>query len=156
MISWLTLSWTNSFRQAIHTGTSFPELLKFLILWWTTTTLFDMFCWRSCSVNEGYLTYTKFRALQHFSSAMLHVLSTQVNFLVAVIFYLVIRFIISQLVSYRWIVARFLDCSNYSLSYCYFFWWRNIVLSTDCPCGLWLSLCYLLQVYGLPLRKQLL
>ncbi|PNT61484.1 hypothetical protein BRADI_5g15767v3 [Brachypodium distachyon] len=29
------------------------------------------------SVNEGYLTYTKFRALQHFSSAMLHVLSTQ-------------------------------------------------------------------------------
>uniref|UniRef100_M8CBP9 Protein root UVB sensitive 2, chloroplastic n=1 Tax=Aegilops tauschii TaxID=37682 RepID=M8CBP9_AEGTA len=30
------------------------------------------------SVNEGYLTYTKFRALQHFSSAMLHVLSTQV------------------------------------------------------------------------------
>uniref|UniRef100_A0A0D3FXZ2 Uncharacterized protein n=2 Tax=Oryza TaxID=4527 RepID=A0A0D3FXZ2_9ORYZ len=30
------------------------------------------------SVNEGYLTYTKFRALQHFSSAMLHVLSTQI------------------------------------------------------------------------------
>ncbi|CAL5031016.1 unnamed protein product [Urochloa decumbens] len=30
------------------------------------------------SVNEGYLTYTRFRALQHFSSAMLHVLSTQV------------------------------------------------------------------------------
>jgi len=29
------------------------------------------------SVNEGYLTYTKFRVLQHFSSAMLHVLSTQ-------------------------------------------------------------------------------
>ncbi|TVU00429.1 hypothetical protein EJB05_54139, partial [Eragrostis curvula] len=29
------------------------------------------------SVNEGYLTYTKFRALQHFTSAMLHVLSTQ-------------------------------------------------------------------------------
>ncbi|KAL6652379.1 hypothetical protein ACP70R_011304 [Stipagrostis hirtigluma subsp. patula] len=29
------------------------------------------------SVNEGYLTYTKFRALQHFSSAVLHVLSTQ-------------------------------------------------------------------------------
>ncbi|CAO2043020.1 unnamed protein product [Urochloa humidicola] len=29
------------------------------------------------SVNEGYLTYTRFRALQHFSSAMLHVLSTQ-------------------------------------------------------------------------------
>ncbi|ONM15975.1 Protein root UVB sensitive 2 chloroplastic [Zea mays] len=30
------------------------------------------------SVNEGYLTYTKFRVLQHFSSAMLHVLSTQI------------------------------------------------------------------------------
>ncbi|VAH49868.1 unnamed protein product [Triticum turgidum subsp. durum] len=30
------------------------------------------------SVNEGYLTYTKFRSLQHFSSAMLHVLSTQI------------------------------------------------------------------------------
>uniref|UniRef100_A0A0D9W766 Uncharacterized protein n=1 Tax=Leersia perrieri TaxID=77586 RepID=A0A0D9W766_9ORYZ len=30
------------------------------------------------SVNEGYLTYTRFRALQHFSSAMLHVLSTQI------------------------------------------------------------------------------
>jgi len=29
------------------------------------------------SVNEGYLIYTKFRVLQHFSSAMLHVLSTQ-------------------------------------------------------------------------------
>ncbi|GJN27034.1 hypothetical protein PR202_gb15012 [Eleusine coracana subsp. coracana] len=29
------------------------------------------------SVNEGYLTYTRFRALQHFTSAMLHVLSTQ-------------------------------------------------------------------------------
>ncbi|EPS59648.1 hypothetical protein M569_15155 [Genlisea aurea] len=29
------------------------------------------------SVNEGYLTYTKFRALQHFSSAALSVLSTQ-------------------------------------------------------------------------------
>lgn len=32
----------------------------------------------SCSVNEGYLTYTQFRALQHFSSAALSVLSTQV------------------------------------------------------------------------------
>lgn len=30
------------------------------------------------SVNEGYLTYTQFRALQHFSSAALSVLSTQV------------------------------------------------------------------------------
>ncbi|KAG6512837.1 hypothetical protein ZIOFF_030971 [Zingiber officinale] len=30
------------------------------------------------SVNEGYLTYTQFRALQHFSSAALFVLSTQV------------------------------------------------------------------------------
>ncbi|KAI0513673.1 hypothetical protein KFK09_009703 [Dendrobium nobile] len=29
------------------------------------------------SVNEGYLTYTQFRALQHFSSAALSVLSTQ-------------------------------------------------------------------------------
>ncbi|MQM00878.1 hypothetical protein Taro_033630 [Colocasia esculenta] len=29
------------------------------------------------SVNEGYLTYTRFRALQHFSSAALSVLSTQ-------------------------------------------------------------------------------
>ncbi|CAA6655275.1 unnamed protein product [Spirodela intermedia] len=29
------------------------------------------------SVNEGYLTYTQFRALQHFSSATLSVLSTQ-------------------------------------------------------------------------------
>ncbi|XP_042379499.1 protein root UVB sensitive 2, chloroplastic-like isoform X1 [Zingiber officinale] len=29
------------------------------------------------SVNEGYLTYTQFRALQHFSSAALFVLSTQ-------------------------------------------------------------------------------
>ncbi|GJN02344.1 hypothetical protein PR202_ga19683 [Eleusine coracana subsp. coracana] len=49
------------------------------------------------SVNEGYLTYTRFRALQHFTSAMLHVLSTQ----------------------------------------CF---------STDCPSGLWLSLCCLLQI----------
>ncbi|CAH1418160.1 unnamed protein product [Lactuca virosa] len=29
------------------------------------------------SVNEGYLRYTQFRALQHFSSAALSVLSTQ-------------------------------------------------------------------------------
>ncbi|VAH49867.1 unnamed protein product [Triticum turgidum subsp. durum] len=35
------------------------------------------------SVNEGYLTYTKFRSLQHFSSAMLHVLSTQQSLLFA-------------------------------------------------------------------------
>nr|KAJ0192737.1 hypothetical protein LSAT_V11C800425730 [Lactuca sativa] len=32
------------------------------------------------SVNEGYLRYTQFRALQHFSSAALSVLSTQVLF----------------------------------------------------------------------------
>lgn len=32
------------------------------------------------SVNEGYLTYSQFRALQHFSSAALSVLSTQVVF----------------------------------------------------------------------------
>lgn len=30
-----------------------------------------------CSVNEGYLRYTQFRALQHFTSAALSVLSTQ-------------------------------------------------------------------------------
>ncbi|CAH1412257.1 unnamed protein product [Lactuca virosa] len=30
-----------------------------------------------CNVNEGYLRYTQFRALQHFSSATLFVLSTQ-------------------------------------------------------------------------------
>jgi hypothetical protein len=102
MISWLILSWTNSFHQAIHTGTCFLELL---ILWWST--FFDMFCYRSCSVNEGYLTYTKFRALQHFSSAMLHVLSTQVNFLVASIFYLVIRFL------NLWQFVYCLNCSSF-------------------------------------------
>lgn len=32
-----------------------------------------------CSVNEGYLRYTQFRALQHFTSAALSVLSTQVS-----------------------------------------------------------------------------
>jgi hypothetical protein len=105
MISWLILSWTNSFRQAIHTGTCFLELFIFLILWWTT--FFDMLCCWSCSVNEGYLTYTKFRALQHFSSAMLHVLSTQVNFLVAVIFYLVIRFLD------LWQFVYCLNCSSF-------------------------------------------
>lgn len=34
--------------------------------------------WILCSVNQGYLRYTQFRALQHFSSAALSVLSTQV------------------------------------------------------------------------------
>ncbi|KAJ6998119.1 protein root UVB sensitive 2 [Populus alba x Populus x berolinensis] len=34
-------------------------------------------CFVFCSVNEGYLRYTQFRALQHFSSAALSVLSTQ-------------------------------------------------------------------------------
>lgn len=37
-------------------------------------------CFVFCSVNEGYLRYTQFRALQHFSSAALSVLSTQVFF----------------------------------------------------------------------------
>lgn len=39
-------------------------------------------CFVPCigSVNEGYLRYTQFRALQHFSSAVLSVLSTQVFF----------------------------------------------------------------------------
>lgn len=38
---------------------------------------FSLLC---LSVNEGYLRYTQFRALQHFSSAALSVLSTQVFF----------------------------------------------------------------------------
>lgn len=32
------------------------------------------------SVAEGYLDYSKYRAVQHFASAVMHVLSTQVRF----------------------------------------------------------------------------
>lgn len=78
---WSNRSWTSFFLLGILTGEN-----RFLCHLQHGTMKrrryficsgFFMF-WISCSVNEGYLRYTQFRALQHFSSAALSVLSTQV------------------------------------------------------------------------------
>jgi len=37
------------------------------------------------SVAEGYLVYSQYRAVQHFASAVLHVLSTQVGLLLRIV-----------------------------------------------------------------------
>ncbi|CAL9086385.1 unnamed protein product [Musa textilis] len=65
------------------------------------------------SVNEGYLTYTQFRALQHFSSAALSVLSTQ-----SLLFAAGLRPTPAQATAVSWIIkdgmqhAGKLICSN--------------------------------------------
>ena len=81
---WLSLSLTSSFLLDILTGDSVLSKRKikaFVLCSFYNTLKSFSFSFVVHSVNEGYLRYTQFRALQHFSSAALSVLSTQVFFL---------------------------------------------------------------------------
>jgi hypothetical protein len=72
----LLLSSTNFSHLVIHTG-SFILFYSFFSSFFNFSVI-EFLVFSFCSVNEGYLRYTQFRAVQHVTSAAMSVLSTQV------------------------------------------------------------------------------